>query len=254
MKILLISLGGIAVLGGGYFAYTKWFSGSSQSAISTSEAAVTARPNVPTFDDKIFSDPRFYELTKQPYSGYTEQYEGIYLSTAEALPPTNLKVENPARGRTLIVSWDLPDHINFTKVRIYRSEDGVTATPVATLDVSASSASTHQTYEDTGLTDNRTYYYLVRSVTADNLESRNNVSVKNIPTDIVPPSAPTDVRVEPQTDATVEISWVNPTDAAKVLSTFAAQKTGGAIFLAETNIDKTASPAHNCVRYYTDIP
>jgi hypothetical protein len=213
MKILLITLGVIVVIGGGYFAYTKFFSATSPTTVQSTEAAITPHPNVPTFDDAVFNDPRFYQLTKQTYSGFTNQYEGISLSKTVPLPPVDIKVENPARGRVLVISWQLPEYINFSRVRVYRSANGIAAEEIALLNVSSDAANAKQSYQDTGLEDNKTYYYLVRTVTADNLESTNDQSVKNIPTDIISPQPPTDIRVSPQSDGTVEISWANPTDS-----------------------------------------
>lgn len=212
MKILLVVLGAAVVVGGGYAAYVKLFSSAAPATDLPINAAVAPRPSVATFDEQLFDDPRFYRLTKQPYAGFTNQYEGISVSDTEPLPPTEIKVENPARGRTLIISWRLPAFVNFETVRIYRSEDGILAKEIASLKVGQEAANTTQTYRDTALDNNKTYYYLVRTVNNDNQESKNDQSVKNIPTDIIPPEAPASVQVAAGSEATVEISWQNPPD------------------------------------------
>jgi fibronectin type 3 domain-containing protein len=169
------------------------------------------RQTIPAFDEKFFSDPRLYSFSKQFFSGFTNQYEGIALSDSQPLPPLALRVENPGRGRTLIVSWQLPEHINFQAVKVYRSEDGnQLGNVVGTLTVQPTDVLKSQTYLDKGLTNRHIYFYRVRSVNANNQESAIQEPAIAMPTDTIPPDAPADVKVAAASNKQVEISWLNP--------------------------------------------
>lgn len=214
MIILLIVLGGVAVIGIGYFAYTKYFSGSSTTDNSDIGQVPTTKITVPTLDESALNDPRFYKLNEPNFSGFTNQQEAVSLSKDIPLPVDEIKTANPGYGRTLIISWQLPDFINFTNVRVYRSTSYNSLGDVATtLPVDSKNPGKSSSFLDTGLTDNQVYYYRIRTVNSDSKESIDISAASGIPTDYIPPASPTSIQVEPQDNGGIKISWVNPADS-----------------------------------------
>jgi hypothetical protein len=212
-KILLAVLGGIVILGGGYFLIGRIMSKSKTSSTSGVTAVKTTQSAVPSIESDLFNNPSFYTTSKQPYAGFTNQHEAIALSDTKPLPVENCKVINPARGRSLVVSWQLPKYINFNRVRIYRSEQTkVLGQEVVTLDVKPESSLLPMSYRDTDLTDGIIYYYHIVTVNKDDQSSDVLEEPAGKPTDIFPPDAPTEIQVNVVSALAVEISWVNPTD------------------------------------------
>ena len=210
-KILLIILGVIVLSGGGYFAFTKFFSKTESTALVDTNTARAVRTSIPTFDEKLFSDPRLYLPIEQEYSGFTNQHEAVALSANEPLPPQNVKVEDTTRGRALIISWELPDYVNFNRIRIYRAtQQGVLGEEITTLGENSATKKFPTLYRDTGLTDNIRYYYHVVTVNKDDKPSSVTEEPSGVPTDIFPPEAPKDVEAKAVGAKSVEISWQNP--------------------------------------------
>ncbi len=210
-KTLLIILGAVVLVGGGYFAYTNFFAKTDSAVQVNSNKSEAVKTSIPTFDEKLLSDPRFYRPREPEYSGFTNQHEVVALSDNEPLPPKNVKVEDTTKGRTLIISWELPDYINFDKIRIYRSvKPGVLGEEIATLKENSATKKLPTLYRDTGLTDNTRYYYHVVTVNKDDKPSNVTEEPSGVPTDIFPPEAPKNVEVKAVGNKSVEISWQNP--------------------------------------------
>jgi hypothetical protein len=210
-KILLIILGVAVLVGGGYLAFTKFFAKTDSTSQVNTNTGKAARTSIPTFDEKLFADPSFYRPLEPEYSGFTNQHEAVALSDNEPLPPKNVKVEDTTRGRALIISWELPDYVNFDKIRIYRSaQPGVLGEEIATLKENSATKKLPTLYRDTGLTDNSRYYYHVVTVNEDDKPSNVTEEPSGVPTDIFPPEAPKNVEVKAVGNKSVEISWQNP--------------------------------------------
>lgn len=266
MKIILIASGALLVIIGGVFAYSKFFTSGSDETDTDEQAIVAPRQTIPTFDEKFFDDPRIYGLSKQNFSGFTNQYEGIALSDQQPLPPLSVRVESPSGGRMLLVSWQLPQHVNFSKVSVYRSEDiSYLGDVVSTIEVAAGDANKNQTYLDTGLTNKRAYYYRIRTVNAAGQESAIQEAVSAVPTDTIPPDAPADVQIKAIGDRQVEVSWINPTSSDfTVIRVYRSAQRGllGTIIYDDGTGDQSASDstrstyldqglAENIPYYYT---
>lgn len=208
--IILLVILLIVLLPGGYFIY-NYFYGSPESLNESPvniEATVVSEPIVSTFDEEIFEDPQLFNLQRKEFSGFTEQHQEVVLSDDVPLPPKNILVNNPGVGEKLIVSWQLPDNINFNKVYIYRSTTaGDYGEAIAELNVESQRL---MNYQNTGLSNNQTYYYLIRTVNIDGQESSNTLQVSGVPSDEFPPDPPDNVQVKTLGDGQIEVSWINP--------------------------------------------
>jgi len=103
-------------------------------------------------------------------------------------PPSNVKVVDPTTGGTLNLSWTNPSEADFSHICIYRS----TTTGVLGNLVYDKVVGTSKT--DTGLTNDVTYYYTLRSVDKLGNESSNIDQYSGTPTlavipeeEVVPP-------------------------------------------------------------------
>lgn len=197
---------GVLILGGGYFVYDSMYGSTSVSDQETIPAISIVSPTVVSnFDDSIFTDTQLFTLDRDPTIGYADQHPGIVLDMAVPLPPTNIVVANPAIGEKLFVSWEVPSFDNYSGFNIYKS------TVLGTLgelvvEIEKEVGKSVYSYQDIELTNNASYYYLVRSVNSEEDESTNNLQTVGIPTDELPPSAPIQVAVT-ATDEGIEISW-----------------------------------------------
>lgn len=177
-------------------------------AASTSATSNISLSTIRSLDTSILRDPRLLELRAR--SGFsTSPQAGVRVEDPAApQPPENVAVTDPAIGGTLSVTWTLPADARITGVRIYRSDvAGLAGEKIADLGAAASG------YEDGGLTNGKTYYYLVRTTMTSGVESTNVVQQPGQPMDAIPPAPPTDVRTQ-SVDAgrAVLVSWTNPTD------------------------------------------
>lgn len=110
-------------------------------------------------------------------------------------------VADTQTGGTLTISWTNPADSDFAFVRIYRSTtSGVLGTLVLD-NVTATSAT------DTGLTNNTTYYYTIRSVDTTGNESTNTTQVSGMPTDIQAPKPVTGLTVTLLASGQVKLGW-----------------------------------------------
>jgi hypothetical protein len=225
-KILLAVLGGLVIIGGGYFAYQSYFSQSEPApkSLIKSDIGMDLQQRVGEFDDEIFSDPQLFSLQRKKFIGFTDQYKGITLSGNDPLPPENISVSNPKMGQKLVISWRLPDYINFNKIRVYRSEKlGEAGEIIYEETVNEDNQQKVMDYQDRELVNNLTYYYLVRSVISGDQDGKeiesdirrsiSQLQEKGIPTDEQPPAPPDNVQVRGLDDETIEILWLNPVDS-----------------------------------------
>jgi len=210
---ILISVFMLILVGGGYYAYTIFYGPSEEGGEISTKPIITAegRAYVFDFNKDIFNDPQFLGLKKSKVMEYTEQYEGMVLDPAIPLSPTNISVTDPQTGRTLVVHWTLPKEVNFDSIVVYRSEAlGYSGLEIARLD------SRQTSHRDSGLKNDESYYYLVRTektVDDDTYESVNKDQIAGVPTDIFPPQLPREVRISETEEAEgLEISWINPDD------------------------------------------
>jgi fibronectin type 3 domain-containing protein len=148
----------------------------------------------------------------------------------------NIKVIDPKIGRKIFIFWDLPEEVNFDQILVYRSE-------VEDRDqrgeLVAQLANSNLFYEDNGVEDGKSYYYLVltaKSATTAGTESdRENqliitiktgngeekklITSENIQkvvgtsTDSFPPAPPKNLEIINIGDGkSINIFWENPDD------------------------------------------
>jgi hypothetical protein len=116
-----------------------------------------------------------------------------------------------------------------TAVRVERSFDGTTFTPVATL------AATAASYSDTGLSPGVTYFYRVIAVFPGGDSPASNVaSAKTAPAAGTPPAAPTGLQAQPVADPAGALPDVN-------LSWTGTDPTNTTAFLVERSTDSGAT-------------
>lgn len=217
--IILLAVLIVVLIAGGSMVYNAFFAGPKAPVETTIEAdtATPAKPLTFTIDDTIFEDPQFYSLSKEPFPGYTDQYVGIALDPNVPIPPQEVTVTNPKVGRTLLVQWRIPEYVNFNLIRVYRMEAGATeGKAVFEQSVLEVSAGSKMTYQDTGLIDGKRYYYLVRTVYAEDdneWESSNATPISAIPTDEIAPDSPLNVTIDSSAGQGIMISWTPPIDS-----------------------------------------
>ncbi|MBI5037313.1 MAG: hypothetical protein HZC01_01195 [Candidatus Kerfeldbacteria bacterium] len=208
----------VIVLGGGYFVYSQFYAAapSQQQVSPTGVVSTMPQVSVPKFEEDIFSDSQLNGLSRKPHEGYADQYSGVALDLSVPLPPTNVHIENPGVGNTLIISWKNPAFVNFTSAQIYRSQNtSDRGELIATLETSDASAELN--YRDTTVENFVRYYYVVRMANAEGDTSPYSSNIAAIATDEVPPASPTNVAVTSNDDS-LTITWqlLDPSDVALV--------------------------------------
>lgn len=226
-KNLLITLGIILLLGGGYFGYNYFATNSSSNTennllAGSGNSAITQTVKT-NLDTEIFNDPQFQKLDREVFSGFVDQAEGISLSDSNPVAITDVSVSNPKTGSTLIIFWKLPEFINFDRVVVYRSvSTSQSAEKITSVDVNESDASKTGSLIDENLTNNKKYNYFVIPKMGEENEQEDILSTGNIlqsglqvsgtPTDETPPSGPTNVQINSNEDGVIYVNWVNPDD------------------------------------------
>ncbi|MFA5135065.1 MAG: fibronectin type III domain-containing protein [Patescibacteria group bacterium] len=213
-----LAIGLVAAGVGGYIIYDIFYSTPETGVVTRDDAAASGLGKPLTFkiDDEVFSDARLYELAKEPFEGFNEQHQGIALNTRDPLAPTLESVTSTGAGRQLIVKWQLPAHINFSSVRLYRSEaKGKLGMLVYEEAISGMDSGRVMNYIDSDVVNEVQYYYLIRSVAVDEAtgteyESENGDQLFGIPADTIAPDSPLNVSVGSTGDGEITVSWINP--------------------------------------------
>ncbi|MFA6098851.1 MAG: fibronectin type III domain-containing protein [Patescibacteria group bacterium] len=218
-KIILVVVA-VFIVAAGYFVYKSYFAAAKPKAVnsSLSTAILSDRKIVPAIEDSIFSDTQFLSLERKKFAGFTEQYEGMALDEKVPLAPVNISVNNLRIGGKLLISWQLPEQVNFNKIKIFRSEKaGTLGKSVALMPVDP--AKTRMSLEDADLTNGTVYFYTVKSAIydpnipddkQDGLSSLNIQQYSAIPNDEFPPTAPSNVKISDIGNDQLMISWVEP--------------------------------------------
>lgn len=158
-------------------------------------------------DLSIFKNPYFLSLIDRGEAKYSSQYE-IFVAGKDFVPtPDEIKVFDPQSGEKLIVAWQNPK-TEFQSIRIYRSEkEGKIG------EVIAENITHVESWENFQVERDKDYYYLVRTLGTNGLESKNDQQVKGRATDLLAPLPPSKVELKNGSDQlAVEITWQNPTD------------------------------------------
>ena len=99
----------------------------------------------------------------------------VLSDTTPPAAPSNVEVSNPGTGSALALSWTKPSDNDFSYVNIYRS------TISNSLGSRIHAQVTGVSKTDTGLTDDTTYYYTLRSVDLNGNESANVIQYSGVP-------------------------------------------------------------------------
>jgi parallel beta-helix repeat protein len=180
-------------------------------------------------------------LTITQWRGYGMDTSGVvrpaseYGGTTTSAPtaPTSLAV-TATTATSIALSW-VDASTDETGFEIQRSRDGVTYSVVGTAAANAT------TYSSTGQLAGTQYYFRVRAVNATLFSSFSNAVSS---TTLVPPTAPTGLRITAATTITVGVAWL---DTSTTETSFEVDKItdGGAIFssaLEQLHGDRFAEP------------
>ncbi|XOU94469.1 MAG: hypothetical protein ACNFW9_00200 [Candidatus Kerfeldbacteria bacterium] len=218
-KGLLMILVGIIIIGGGYFGFMAISDKTSQpeNNLITNNGTINLSNVQSGVDGEIFDDPQFLSLSKNKFDGFTDQYSGITLSDSKPIEITSSQVNNPKTGNRLIISWQLPEYVNFDTVSIYRSlSPGFVGEQIYSATIESIKSNKITSYQDRDVENTHKYYYIVQSEIYDGstLSASNSGSQFNgMPTDEIPPASPEFVQVQGLSDGDIEISWFNPEDS-----------------------------------------
>jgi VCBS repeat-containing protein len=118
-----------------------------------------------------------YDSSKDGIDDQVDGNESWY-SIAEKLPelPTNIAIDSAPRKNK--ISWTLSTSPDVSAYKIYR---GITTNPTAEI---ASVSNTTLTYIDSGLTNETPYFYRIKAVKANGLESEYSSEVSGTPTPV----------------------------------------------------------------------
>jgi len=225
--VLLIALG-VIVLGGGGFIYFSYFaSPKTDDSLVASTSLVEQRPKIIKLLDLEFLEAtQLYSLKKNPFAGFADQTPGIVVSASQPLPLAVAEVTNPKVGNLLIVSWQLPEIINFEKVKIYRSEQpDLKGELIIEVSVTSDQSLSRMSYRDAAVSNGQIYYYLAVTSLIDMTDIDNPQEVESVPadqidemqisarsTDEIPPDAPINITVTSGSPDQIRIAWLNPKD------------------------------------------
>ncbi|MBU6389027.1 hypothetical protein KGQ71_00770, partial [Patescibacteria group bacterium] len=125
------------------------------------------------------------DTTKDSNGDYTVSFQtnhfttfAVVASTDTTAPdaPTNISATDKGTGGTINLSWTNPTSSNLAGIDIYRS------TTAGSLGTKVYSSISGTSKDDTGLTNGTAYYYTVRAVGTNGIESTNTTQVSATPT------------------------------------------------------------------------
>ncbi|MFH0804914.1 MAG: hypothetical protein V1916_01825, partial [Patescibacteria group bacterium] len=266
---ILAAVGGVVVAGGLYV----YFGVMATPAAELAPVVLTNQTPEPKVKDiainaSLFADPQFLSLQRQALGSFADQQSAVATSQTEPLPVAQVWVTDPQTGGQLVVSWQLPAVVNFGAVRVYRSQGGTSFSEAASVyeaAVTTADAGRAMSYVDPKVDNNILYSYWVLTEiaeTADHpayLSAASTAAVRQpvaaIATDTVPPEPPAQVQVVPQSDGTIEVSWVNTTDTdlalVHVYRSTVRGELGTRVYGANLG-DIGATRDGSATRYFTD--
>ncbi|OGF22268.1 hypothetical protein A2Y83_02055 [Candidatus Falkowbacteria bacterium RBG_13_39_14] len=160
--------------------------------------------NFSDLDRSIFNRKSFLRLRQYAAPVLAESIDAV--ADNESIPPpiSDLVINDPGTGDRLNLFWENAPSDNAGKIKIYRFEgESVKGRLVAELDKNSTA------FTDAGIIAGKSYYYLVKTASPKNIESANNRKYPGIPTNIVPPLAPHNVKAA-SSGTIMELSWTNP--------------------------------------------
>ncbi|GMQ57594.1 hypothetical protein AN1V17_19890 [Vallitalea sediminicola] len=163
-------------------------------------------------------------------------------ATPNLLPPTTpTNIQSIGKDQTVNLSWDNVLGADSYIIKRSTTQDGTYSTIASDI--------TSTTYEDTGLTNRTTYYYMVLAKNEAG-ESANSSKISAIPLN-EPPASPTGLTVK-NSDKSVNLTWSN-TNGAFTYKVKRATTSGGPYTLVANNITGTTYTDNgltNGTRYY----
>ena len=167
--------------------------------------AYQSSAGVVTFSTSLTAQGTFsYRVLALAEDGAPAVASAVETVTTSLPAPTGL--QGVAGSTTVNLSWTAPTASGITGYNVFRRTDN-SDFPAGWTKVNPSLV-TGTTYQATGLTENLTYYFSVKSVSAtDESAFAPKISVKTlVAPDVTPPPAPTKPTLEPA-DGTIQVSW-----------------------------------------------
>jgi fibronectin type 3 domain-containing protein len=173
--------------------------------------------------------------------------------TIPPVPPVNLTSSQMPSG-AIHLAWDHTDLEDVSIFNIYRFEGG------PGLALAAFLTSTNATsYQDTQVTSDQTYSYLVRAVDVHGNEEKNVDWTSNTSIDILPPPAPSGLAADSLAGGSIELAWTAPQERNLTYNIYrtkanATDAAGNATLLATTNLTGyTDAGLTNGVEYFYTV-
>ncbi len=204
----------IFFIASGYLLF-NFYNESSLSEITAQRVArqnVIKEPVVENLPITSLQTDQYYELSDKYFTEYAEQVGVIAEQYPSPSLPRTIKIEDTAIGNSVYIYWQAPLEQTYDAVEIYRSQTETSIdTQVAVI------PKLEGTFIDTGLENNTTYYYSLRTVrTVDGQEYVSAFSeiIFVTPSDSTPPAPPQNVAVERDLEHSGDllISWDQITD------------------------------------------
>ncbi|MFH0854195.1 MAG: hypothetical protein V1891_01755 [bacterium] len=157
-------------------------------------------------EKKLFSRKSFLNLKEHSFINSIEPADAMFADEFIPPPITEFIIQDPGVGDRLNLFWEnLPSNIT-NKIKVYRfeGEDGKG-------EIAAELNKDATFFIDKGLLTNKTYYYLVKTASEKNIESKNTKKYFGTPANTIPPAGPFDIKIK-KSEKGLEISWANSAD------------------------------------------
>lgn len=159
------------------------------------------------FETKIFERRSF--LTLKQYVSKTLPVQKQIITEDDEIPPAieEVWIDDPGIGNRLNIFWESEENNNINTFRVYRLDDEgqIKGKLMAELDKKKNF------YVDRDVENNKIYFYLIKNVNKNGVESQNSKKYKGISTNTIIPNSPINIEIK-QVENNVEISWKNPND------------------------------------------
>lgn len=162
-------------------------------------------PDIPkSLNTTILRNPQFLTLENLPPLEEIRS-SSVFFPDDSLTQFGDVIIVNSGIGDSLIINWQTLESTFLEKIIIYRS-DAFGELGAKVTDVSGGAHS----WRDTGVEANKIYFYTLRGVSSNGVESNNMYQYPGLAIDLDPPPSPTDLRLVAAVSREVEINWNNP--------------------------------------------
>ncbi len=193
----------------GYLLFNFYFKNSLNelSLQRANQSNIVAKKIVPNLPIHTIQTEQFFKLNDTLYREYTQQVGAIPAYYPVPPVPENITVQSTGLGDSVFISWQASEGQTYEGVEIFRSENKNSRDKKIGDGAGASSG-----IVDTGVKNNSTYYYTLRSwqtVNGEKQFSEFSEVFEVIPTDTIPPAPPENVMVARNQDNPSEliVTW-----------------------------------------------